>query len=91
MKISSKPYKSFLKSIYCQLNWAEILIYDTLSNLFDPTSPLVKARMPWFEAEIRSKLLDNAPLLKKLMKKVENQPGIKKWLRERPPNDQEPF
>ena len=74
-----------------QLTWADISVFENVSNLTDKDSPTFSKRLPWFDQEKRMKFLDKFPLLKSHMARVSENPGIKKWLSERPANDEEPF
>lgn len=73
------------------LTWADISVFENVSTLVDPTSPTFGKRMPWFDHEKRVKLINDLPLLQELLATVKANPGIAKWLKERPSNETEPF
>ena len=75
------------------MTYADVSWYENLTALTSPSSPTFQKRMPWFDADARAAMMDNLPLLRALVKRVEEeQPGIAKWVHEqRPKNEEEPF
>ncbi len=75
-----------------RLSWGDVFLFDTLRSLTDPSDPFYEKYMGGaLDRGRRAAALEGAPGLRGLLQRVGEQPGIKKWLEERPGNDRQVF
>jgi len=73
------------------LTWADVVAFDSLDSLADPTSPLYTKYMQNRLGDARVNALKDAPGIRALLKRVSDDPGIKKWLDYRKSNEDTDF
>ncbi len=75
------------------MTWADLVVAERLWALSDKDDPLyTKFVTPGtMDQERRATILSDHPFLRDLADRVAAVPAVKKWLSQRPSNDQEPF
>ena len=67
-------------------------MFEHLSTVLDPTDPFFQKFLKGkIEVKVRTESLGDFPLLRGLVQRVAEEPGIKKWMETRPKNEEEPY
>ena len=74
------------------MTWADIVIFEALHCLADPTDPTFQAYMnAAIPVDQRLGLIKKYPKLVEFTARIKAVKGIKEWIENRPANEEEPF
>lgn len=72
------------------MTYADIFVCEYLDGLTNPTDPYINAECP-MDLDRRVKVLDDKPLLKEHIQRIQKIPEIKAWMKKRPKDVDEEF